>query len=126
MVINPWKAKFEVDIREQEVERLNKAGRMTLHKIAGSKSLSLDLEIRSDSFWDAQEGDGGTMVELADFFRLGEKFDLIYSPIGSPGSSVLIDCYVTNMELSTPGRETDLIEENCSLTLNLTVGEVLC
>lgn len=125
LVINPWKATFEVDIEEQEVERLNKAGRMTKHKIAGQKTLSLALEIRSDSFWDAQEGDGGTMVELADFFRLGEKFDLIYSPIESPGSSVLIGCLVTDMELAQD-RKSDLIEENCTLTVDMVVDEVLC
>jgi hypothetical protein len=125
LVINPWKATFEVDIEEQEVERLNKAGRMTKHKIAGQKTLYLALEIRSDSFWDVQGGDGGTMVELANFFNLGEKFDLIYSPIGSPGSSVLIGCLVTGMELEQD-RKSDLIEENCTLTVGMVVDEVLC
>jgi hypothetical protein len=124
LVINPWKANFEVNIQEMEVERLNKAGRMTKHKIAGEKSLSLDLEIRSDSFWNAQEGDGGTMVELADFFMNSEKFDLIYSPIGSPGSSVLIGCLATNVRFDQ--NKADLIEENCTLIVNMVVDEVLC
>ncbi len=125
LVINPWKAVFEVDIEEKEVERLNKAGRMTKHKIAGHKSLSLDLEIRSDSFWDAQEGDGGTMVDLAEFFMNAEKFDLIYSPIGSPGTSVLIGCFATNVSFDQNSK-SDLIEENCTLIVNMVVDEVLC
>ncbi len=112
-----------MDIEEREVERLNKSGMPTIHKVAGEKKMSLELELRQESFW-SHLGKEFTMVELSEFFMVGQKkFDLIYSPLEAPGSLLMEGCSVTNLDIAHFGGE-DLTEENCVLTVNLIINEV--
>ena len=123
-MINPWKACFEVEVTEREVERLNKAGGMTKHKIMGEKIMKLELELRNESFW-SHLGKEITMVEMSHFFMDGHpKFDLIYSPLEAPGSLLMSGCSVTNMEIDQH-RGQDMVEDNCTLTVNMVIDEVL-
>ena len=123
LVINPWRACFEVDLQEREVERLNKSGGMTKHKIMGEKTMKLELELRKESFW-SHLGKEFTMEDLTEFFMTGQRrFDLIYSPLEAPGSLLMSGCLVTNLDVAHFGGK-DLTEENRILTVSLVIDEV--